>query len=252
MTSPGSQIGTVVLSIDVPAASFSGGRSNDKLARELFRMVESRQLAASWVPLDGGPFALSEQLAAHGDRHDLALAGESSWIGPTAGRTRFARELAARVQAAQAANLQVAAIALVDTQLDDHLDLLVKHRIGMIRGQRCGAANLQPRSIRFGVWYSPVSIVLPQPNDWSWLGSNRTLRQTIRRAIRAGGVAHIVIDATRFAPHSAALGEIDLVLAHLQRQRDKGVLEVMSLSRLTDKFVRKPTATKSKSILRAA
>lgn len=252
MTSPMSRIGTVVLSIDVPSESVSGGRLNDTFARELFHMVESRHLAASWVPLAPKQFSLRDQLAAHNTRHDLALVGDPSWIGKGAGRTRFARELSTRVEAARSANINVAAIALYDTHLDDHLDLLVKHRIGMIRGQRRGGASLQPQSVRFGVWYSPVSVVLPQTNEWSWFGTKWSLRQTIRRAIGAAGVAHVVIDGTKIERNTSAWGELELVLAHLQRQRDKGVLAVTSLSGLATRLIRQPSSRKATSILRVA
>jgi len=252
MTDPKLHRGTVVLSIDVPAEGATGGRINDTLARKLFHMVESRHLSASWVPLCPQQFSLRDELAAPNTQHDLALVGDSSWIGKAAGRPRFARELAARVQAVRSANINVAAIALRDAQLDDHLDLLVKHRVGMIRGWRRGGASLQPQSVRFGVWYSPVSVVLPQPNDWSWLGTSWSLRKTVRSVIQAAGVAHVVIDAARIEGNNAALGELDLVLAHLQRQRDKGVLKVTSLSGLTRTLIRQPNVKKATSILHVA
>jgi len=251
MTGLASRIGTVVLSIDVPSEGTADGRVNDTLARKLFHMVESRHLPASWVPMVPQRFSLRDKLAVSNSRHDLALVGDSTWIGKTAGRTRFARELAARVDATRAANIHVAAIALRDAELDDHLDLLVKHRVGMIRGQRRGDTRLQPQSVRFGVWYSPISAVLPQPQDWSWFGTKWSVRQIVRRAIRDGGVAHVVVDAARM-DGPAALNDMELVLAHLQRQRDKGVLAVTSLSGLAASLVRKPNGRKAKSILHAA
>jgi len=252
MTDRMARIGTVVLSVDLPAESSTGGRRHGTLAQDLFHMVESRRLAASWVPLATGPFSLRDQLAAPHSRHDVALVGDPSWIGKSAGRTRFARELSERVEALRSAHFKVAAIALRDAQIDDHLDLLVKHRIGMIRGHERGGARLQPRSVRFGVWYSPVSVILPQPSQWSWMGASWSFRQTISRAIRAAGVAHVMIDAARLDANSSALKELDLVLAHLQRQRDRGVLAVTSLSGLAATLIRKPTARHSQSILRAA
>lgn len=247
-----SGIGKVVLSVDLPSESATRGRPQDSLASTLFQMVESRRLPATWVPREPRQCSLYEKLAAAPARHDMALAGDATWIGKAAGRTRFARELAARVEAVRSAHVNVSAIALHDVELDDHLDLLVKHRVGMIRGQLRGGTSLQPQSVRFGVWYSPISVVLPKPADWSWFGQNWSLRQTVRRAIRAEGVAHLVVDATQMAGNSAALGELDLALAHLQRQRDKGVLAVLSLSGLAASLVRRPAAKKATSILKAA
>jgi len=252
MTGKESRNGTVVLSIDLPSEGANGGRVNDTLAKRLFQMLESRHLPASWVPQDPQSFSLRHDLAATNTRHDLALVGDSSWIGKAAGRTRFARELAARIEAVRSANINVSAIALRDTHLDDHLDLLVKHRVGMIRGQRRGGLSLQPQSVRFGVWYSPISVVLPQQNDWSWIRQSWTLRQIVRRAIRAAGVAHIMIDAARMEQKTAALAQFDLVLAHLQRQRDRGLLTVTSLSGLTESLIQRPTLKHATSILRTA
>jgi hypothetical protein len=252
MKGPKSQRGTVVLSIDVPAEDATGGRVNDKLARKLFHMVDSRHLSASWVPQAPQQFSLREELAAPNTGHDLALVGDSSWIGKAAGRTRFARELAARVEAVRSTDINVVAIALRDAKLDENLDLLVKHRVGMIRGGRRGGEGLQPQSVRFGVWYSPITVVLPQPNDWSWFGKGWSLRQSVRHVIRAAGVAHFVIDGARMEGNTGALDALDLVLAHLQRQRDKKALAVTSMSGLTKTLIRKPTVKKATSILRAA
>jgi hypothetical protein len=252
MTDQKSRSGTVVLSIDVPLERSNAGRVNDTMAKKLFQMVESRHLSASWVPQDPQRFSLRHDLAATTGRHDIALVGDSSWIGKAAGRTRFARELAARIEAVRSADISVGAIALRDAQLDDHLDLLVKHRVGMIRGQRRDGPSLQPQSVRFGVWYLSISVVLPQPNDWSWIGKNWTLRQTVRRAIADAGVAHIVIEAARLEQNTAALGQLDLVLAHLQRQRNRGLLAVTSLSGLAESLIKKPTVKHATSILRAA
>lgn len=240
MAGPQGQIGTVVLSIDVP------GATSESLARKLYRMVDARHLGASWAPQAPQEFCLRDELA-NSQRHDLALVGDDTWIG--AGRTLFARELAARVESVRADQIQVSAIALRGVPLDDHLDLLVKHRIGMIRDQNCGNLPLQPRSVRFGVWSSPVSVVLPQPHDWSWFGMNRSARQIIRRAAAAKGVAHIAIDAGKI--DGATTSEVDLLLAHLQRQRDRGLLQVTSLAGLTASLVRRPTRKKATSILRA-
>ncbi len=252
MTGPTSSTGKVVLSVDLPAETAPGSRPRQGLAEKLFQMLETRRLPASWVPRNTQPFSLSHRLATTPNGHDLALLGDPSWVGKSAGRTRFARELSARVEAARAANLHVSAIALEDVELDDHLDLLVKNRVGMIRGRARTGTNLQPQSVRFGVWFTPVSAVLPRPVEWSWLGNTWSLRQTIRRTIRSGGVAHLVIDGTQVEANPTAMGDLDLALAHVQRQRDKGALAVMSLSGLAATLIRQPMAKKATSILRAA
>ena len=88
MAGPLPKIGKVVLSVDIPAESRTRGQVDDRLAAKLFQMVESRRLAATWVPQDPLNFSLLERLADAPARHDLAIVGDSSWIGAAAGRTR--------------------------------------------------------------------------------------------------------------------------------------------------------------------
>src|SRR3989304_2860921 len=68
-----------------------------QVTEQLFEMFNRHRLPATWAVGDPAHSAAAGLVAASETRHDLALLGDRYWIGKTAGRTRFARELARRV-----------------------------------------------------------------------------------------------------------------------------------------------------------
>ncbi len=242
--------GTLVISVDLPCRDESpAGRVGD----ELLRMMRARHVPATWAVSRAD--ALTDQLVRESAGHDVALLGDASWVGAAAGRTRFARELAARTTALRRRGGELAAIVLRDVSLTEHLDLLVKHRISLIRAgtsDRPQMTPLQPQSLRFGVWLAPVWAVIPRTDRWSWLGAAPLVRQAARRAAQSGGVAHLVVDAERLAARPAAVRELDGVISDLARQRDRGLLKIRTMSELSQRLTRRRATSPARSVLRAA
>ena len=114
-------------------------------------------------------------------------------------------------------------------------------------------SGLRPESLRYGVWQTPVSAVFPSRDNWSLLGSGRSVRRAVRRAIKAAGIAHIVIDANQLTTQTTTrLRDVDRLLAHVQWQRDRARLQVVTMGELTAKLTRKREVVPAQSILRAA
>ena len=141
--------GSLVISIDLELAPRQRMRLDDqrRLASTTDSLIEALRdcrLAATWAVADPAVSAATEVIRAAAENnnaendnaHDIAVLGDHTWIGPQAGRTRFARELSRRVLRAQVAGIGVSTLGVRDAVLSDHLDLLVQHGIPAVRGTR--------------------------------------------------------------------------------------------------------------------
>jgi len=248
------QPATLVLSIDLLDADDRSAACDRELAERLLHIVRARRLPVTWAVARPGATPLVDTRFGCGAEAEVALLGDESWVGGRAGRTRFAHELGERIRVARDAGLHVSTLAVRDLVLRDHLDLLVKHRISVIRGPATkdkSLGDLQPQSPRFGVWYAGASLVTPQPEGWNWGGTNRAVRRAVRKAIQTGGFLQIVVEAERLTT-PRALHQFDLMTAHLQRQRDKGLLRLRTLRGVVQRLIPRSSPISSRSVLNAA
>src|SRR3972149_5892376 len=78
-----------------------------QVTEQLLEMFDRHRLPATWAVGDPAHSAAAGLVAASETKHGLALLGDRYWIGKTAGRTRFARELARRASQARTAGIEV-------------------------------------------------------------------------------------------------------------------------------------------------
>src|SRR5690554_2760107 len=71
-------------------------RKQPPVIEALVEILDSYRLAATWAVGDPAHSAVTTLVTRSSVPHELALLGDHHWVGPTAGRTRFARELARR------------------------------------------------------------------------------------------------------------------------------------------------------------
>ena len=168
-------------------------------------MADLHRLPITWAVSDPAYSAATSRILRSDVDHELAILGDANWLGPTAGRTRFARELARRVSQARGAGIHVKTLVPRVASVERHIDLVVKQQITAISGVDTipvpSRQTSLPRAIHYGVWELPTSGCMPveagrfTPVAWShW----RTWRR-IRRAIVAAATYHLMIDATALA-----------------------------------------------------
>ena len=137
--------------------------------------------------------------------------------------------------------------------LTQNLDLLVKHRVSVIRGrldQRARHAGaLQPQSIRFGVWHAPVSRVLPR-GSWALMSSSWMWRKTIQRMCQQFGYMHLAVDVGALTPND--LKDLQYALRAAARMQTEGSLQVHTIQQLSQRLIRKRIRPPTHSILRTA
>ncbi len=178
MSTP-SRPGLLAISIDIELdAQHSGTRDQlalDRVAGRLLEMLTRSGLPATWAVADPAESAATEKLTAAGG-HEIAVLGDAAWVGASAGRSRFGRELDRRLRHARSAGIAVSTLALRNVHLDAHLNLVVANGITAVRGPESAARGRhefnQPQSLYAGLWLMWPSIVLPGEMRW-WPGGGR-------------------------------------------------------------------------------
>ncbi len=224
-----------------------------KVVREVLQLFETHKIPATWSLAEPATSAWAREIEMSAGCHEVAIAGDASWVGAAAGRTRFAQELSRRVTAARESGYKISTLVLHGTDLTDHLDLMVKQRISVIRGNsshvHIPGLHFQPQSSRFGIWRTPEPAVFPGKARW-WRGGNHLqIRRLLQNAIRFNATAHVAIDGT--AKLESSLKSLEKLLTYLRRLSDEGTLTVEPLGKLALRWTRSASVP-SKSILRAA
>jgi hypothetical protein len=230
---------TMVVSIDVTSA--------DARMETVADACRRYAIGATWAV--NHPAATDWAVGWAQKGHEVALLGDDGWVGTKVARTRFARHLAQRMEAAHDAGLQISTLVLRAAEIHRHLDLLVKHRISMVRTSEVVPVTraIKPKNLRFGVWHAQPNLTVPGAGFWQPLTMRRTLHQTIQTK----GLLHVVVDAAVVEPDSRHLRTLAWLFQWATQQRMRGDLQVLTLSQLASRL-RPKQATPSRSILRRA
>src|SRR3954463_5856564 len=134
------------------------------VTRRLISLADSERLPVTWAASDPAHSAATSLILQSPIQHELAILGDETWVGATAGRTRFARELARRLAQARALGLEITSLAPHVASIENQIDLVVKHRITAVAGfetPELARYTLSPRALHYGVWEVPNSAYLP-------------------------------------------------------------------------------------------
>jgi hypothetical protein len=226
-----------------------------RVTRRLLELTESQRLPVTWAVSDPAHSAATSLILRSGIDHELAILGDATWVGPTAGRTRFARELARRLSQARGAGLEVTSLVPHVASIEKHIDLVVKQQITAVSGfelPESGRNSLSPRALHFGVWELPLSENLPPTTTRFW-GGKRTTWGRIRRATREASTYHLRIDAIAMAETGTSAEKSFAWLARrISLLRDRGLIRVETLRTMSARLSDVPVARSQRSILRAA
>lgn len=227
-----------------------------KVTEQLFEMFNRHRLPATWAVGDPAHSAATALVAGSETKHGLALLGDRYWIGKTAGRTRFARELARRVSQSRTAGIETVTLVPRVAPVAEHIDLVVKHGISAVvatsgeAAKRAATGNV--RALHYGVWEFTATERLPLRTSWL-TGSGWRLYRTMRRAARQAGTVHIVVDAAAVeaAGRSATRG-IERLLKRVARLQQRELVNVETLGAAAKRLSDLPVAKPQRSILRSA
>ncbi|MDA1055908.1 MAG: hypothetical protein O3C40_36445 [Planctomycetota bacterium] len=244
--SPSTGSGVFALSVDLREHSTSNLQGE---LSQLLKLLRRLQIPATFSTRSPGCDGLVEKLRVESLRHELAILADSSWVGPSVGRTMFARELAKRVRIAQAHGAAVRTIAVTDAELTTNLDLLVKHRISVVRSPM--NAGFQAQSLRFGVWQAPVSFTLPSQGRWQFGGTEWAINRALSRAARSNDLVHLVVELETLRDQAEA-ASLERILTTVQRRRNKGLITTVTMQGLVARLAPERQAVSARSVLRVA
>lgn len=227
-----------------------------QVTEQLFEMFNRHRLPATWAVGDPAHSAAAALVAASETKHGLALLGDRYWIGKTAGRTRFARELARRVSQARTAGIETVTLFPRVAPVAEHIDLVVKHGISAVVATTSETAKRQtasgPRALHYGVWEFSATERLPLRSSWL-PGSGWKLFRRIRRAALDAATIHVVIDASAVEEVGrSATNPLERLMRRVAKLRDRGLVQVETLGVAAARLSDLPAATPQRSILRRA
>jgi hypothetical protein len=212
----------------------------------------------TWAVSDPAYSAATPLIMRSSADHEVAILGDMNWLGPTAGRTRFARELARRVSQARAAGIDVSTLVPRVAGVEGHIDLIVKQQITAISSIKTADRRRQlpvPRAVHFGVWELPITRRLQAENGRLGFAllSEWLLWQQIRRAAASAAIYHLVIDAPVLAEQSpSSIKVLGRLLRRVAELRTRGMVEVQTLRTTAERLSAVPAVSSQRSILRRA
>jgi hypothetical protein len=253
------RIGSVLVSVHLDPIADGHRLQHDAMlpnvTQQLIDFAEAYLLPVTWAVSDPAYSAATPRILRSTIDHEMAILGDENWLGMTAGRTRFARELVRRVSQARAAGIDVKSLVPRVACVDQHIDLVVKQQLTAISGPDEVSNNSRlpgPRAMHYGVWEIPITGRLPLENHrlvpalWtSW-----TMWRQIRQAAAAAAMYHLVIDAPALAEHgTAATKTIPRLFRRIAELRTRGMVTVETLSVAAKRLSRVPALSPQRSIL---
>ena len=167
------------------------------LTKRLVEGFDALRLPVTWAVNDPTYSAATSLVIRSAVPHELAILGDPNWLGPTAGRTRFARELARRVSQGRAAGINIRSLVPRVESIKRHIDLVIKQQITAVAGVELPPQVAYPwptpHALHYGVWEIPVTDRLPRRSLWFLEGGWSALRK-IGRAARDAATGARVID----------------------------------------------------------
>jgi hypothetical protein len=238
--------GCVVFSVDVPDQGVEGSQ-----VRELFELFNSQQLPATWATGLKHARLVSSFARESGVSHEVAVLGDAAWLPGENSRRTFYRALVERMRGLRDERAHVTTLALDRVDLFDHLDLLVKHRISMVRCDSTTVGSdtqgLKLRSLRFGIWQAPPATRLTGQLNLGWWTAIK-IRRAIRRCSRRGGILHLLLQADELFNR----GMLEAILRCVANRRQNDSLGCLTLQQLSRQVQMQPPRITSQSLLKRA
>jgi hypothetical protein len=250
--------GQVVFSIELELAihrpSLDRQQRLDHLARDLLGLFEQHAIPATWAVADPARSAASAAIRSSTGKHEIAVLGDRSWIGPGAGRLRIERELSRRFEGARRMGMPAMTLVLRNVIEPLDLGLLLAHQIRTVsyRGDFGGWQAPAAGGLRFGVWHAPAAWRLPMASRW-WSPVRRQARRMLREANCQRRTLHVAIDGDALVDQQeAGLAQVRAVVEEVARLHAQGGILLATLGEVGAAELAFRSAQPSRSLLKPA
>jgi hypothetical protein len=252
-------VGQLLITVQLDSAATGQNLDRFKnlagVTRRLISLADSERLPVTWAVSDPAHSAATSLILQSGVEHEMAILGDTNWVGATAGRTRFARELIRRLTQARATGVEVTSLVPHVASVADHIDLVVKQHITAVAGFEAPPSPRHiatPRALHYGVWELPISQNLPLQSPRFFSGK-RKLWKRIRRRAKDAGTFHLMVDAPALAEAGQnAERTVNWLAKRIALLRDRGFIQVETLRKVSARLADVPAVKPQRSILRAA
>ncbi|HZZ73234.1 MAG TPA: hypothetical protein VFE24_13340 [Pirellulales bacterium] len=250
--------GTVIVSIDLELDLWARPdwlrqRGLAELTPRLVELCCEYNTRATWAVADPAMSAASDVIRSTTVEHEIALLGDSTWIGLGISPERFERELSRRILSARSADIPLSTLALRGTALSawQHLS---KHGITALRPEIAQGGLSAAGSRSPGVREFPVQGKLPSDRRWwSRRQARRRLHASLEQAARHGGLFHLGIDASGLIDAGdRGLSEVREVLAHLRQLDLRRQISIETIAAAAARLSQPLELPPASSILNAA
>jgi hypothetical protein len=240
-----------------PATGSNNFEEHNQLAgvtTELIDLMDAHRLPATWAVSDPAHSAATSRIVRSATPHELAILGDSSWIGETAGRSRFARELSRRVAQARTTGLSIRTLVLRNASIEENIDLVVKQQLTAIGGAEsqtvAGNVYANPRALHYGVWEIPTHAKLPGGGGWFSHAGKTTFRQ-VHDAAKDAATFQLTIDACAICRKGRdAQNAVAWLMQRVANLRDRGMVSVETMAAAAARLSDVPAVRPQQSILR--
>jgi hypothetical protein len=247
---------TVQLDPIADGRNFEHHKELARVTGQLVDLMDLHRLPATWAVSDPAHSAATSRILRSAVPHEFAILGDENWLGPKAGRTRFARELTRRLAQARSTGLSVHTLVPRVATVGPDVDLIVKQRVTAVAGREIStvatAATSSPRALHFGVWEIPVSGKLPARSGWFSSGGWSIWRR-IDAAAKDSAPFHLLIDVPLLCDERRyAQKTIDWLMERVAKLRDRGLVRAETLRATAARLSDVPATKPQKSILHGA
>jgi hypothetical protein len=223
------------------------------VSKQLIELMDVHRLPTTWAVSDPAHSAATSHILRSAVPHEFAILGDATWLGPMAGRTRFAHELSRRIAQSRSAGLDVRTLVPRVASVQRHIDLVVKQQITAVAGVESPVLTIRsiatPRALHYGVWELPIAAKLPMRSGWFSNGGYTTWRR-IRGAAREAATFHLLIDAPSICNEGpASVNTIAWLMRRVANLRDRGLVRVETLRATSARLAEVPSIKPQQSIL---
>jgi hypothetical protein len=226
----------VIFTIELELALHQQTTQNAALLEDytdlLLKLSAAYEMPFTWAVSDPAFSAAKEAILQSPLAQEIALLGDATWVGATAGRARFARELSRRVTAAQSHDIAIRSLVLRDAEPDDNLDLLRQHGIESLRLSPHASRDAVTAS-RFthslGITILPVTWSIGTQRSWWKAWSYGSIGDQFLRDARTN-YRVISLRGDQLIDDDRALRDITALLELTAVRRDRNEVEFCTLS----------------------
>ena len=208
----------------------------------LLRAFEQYQIPATWA------FETPSTLDAFPRSHGEAMGHELAAVCAPCDGTERQTQMVATLRSFRQASISISTILSTNDPPTAHFESLVRMGINLVALGAAASGSAEPiATLRFGLWRLATSWGIPSEG---WLGIARG-RRRLDRAIRRNEPFHVMVHGEAVLQSPPAARMLDRFLQHVDRRREDGMLEVVTLSGIARQLARPRTSATAESILRA-